>query len=249
MKLLLLSLLWCASVAAQQKFTVYFDSAKDEATEVSATDFKQWIANNKEADIINIKAYADSVGKETDNYDLSARRLLYVSNTINTNGIFFKNINLQAFGETKSTTGTLAGNRRVDIFYNQKKVEGALTKQLQNAVIGQKLRLENFNFYGNSTIPLPESMPVLEELLQIMKDNPALKIDIQGHICCERRDTEKLAERRAKSIYTYLVKNGIEEERLTYRSYGSSRPIYLLPEDNEEQRVANRRVEIEIMEK
>ncbi len=95
---------------------------------------------------------------------------------------------------------------------------------------------------------LPESQPVLRELLIIMQINPNLKIDIQGHICCQETDVRDVAKRRAKAIYRFLQLNGIANSRISYQSFGSSRPIYPLPEKNEEEERANRRVEIEILE-
>jgi outer membrane protein OmpA-like peptidoglycan-associated protein len=80
-----------------------------------------------------------------------------------------------------------------------------------------------------------------------MQDNPKLKIDIPGHMCCSK-DRTNLSGDRAKSVYNILVKNGIDKSRMTYRGFGSEKPIYPLPEKTEEERVANRRVEIEILE-
>lgn len=54
---------------------------------------------------------------------------------------------------------------------------------------------------------------------------------------------------RIKTVFDYLVNNGIDEMRLHYRSFGSTRPIYPLPEKNEQEHIANRRVEIEILAK
>jgi outer membrane protein OmpA-like peptidoglycan-associated protein len=93
-------------------------------------------------------------------------------------------------------------------------------------------------------------MPVLNELLAIMKENPTLEIEIQGHICCEFEpdgQQEKLSVQRSKIVYLYLVKNGIESKRLSYHGFGHQFPITL--ERNEEERIQNRRVEIKITNK
>ena len=52
---------------------------------------------------------------------------------------------------------------------------------------------------------------------------------------------------RAKAINNFLVANGINEKRLTYKGFGSTQPIFPLPEKDEGQRSANRRVEIMIV--
>lgn len=85
-----------------------------------------------------------------------------------------------------------------------------------------------------------------------MNKYPKLKIDIQGHICCQSlREADKIvdiAKVRALAVYVFLINNGIKEDRLSYQSFKSTKPIYPIPEKNEEQRIANRRVEIMILE-
>lgn len=95
---------------------------------------------------------------------------------------------------------------------------------------------------------LPSSRPILGELLKIMQDNPLLKIDIQGHICCQKVEENQISLKRAMAVYNYLVRNGVNKSRLSYQSFGSSRPVHPLPEKSEAEKVANRRVEIEIIE-
>ena len=95
---------------------------------------------------------------------------------------------------------------------------------------------------------VPGSRAVLSELLVIMRNRPKLKIDIQGHICCQEQEVANISEKRAKAVYDFLVRNGIDKSRLSYQGFQSSRPVYPLPEKNDEERDANRRVEIEIIE-
>jgi outer membrane protein OmpA-like peptidoglycan-associated protein len=113
-----------------------------------------------------------------------------------------------------------------------------------------RIILKSLIFQGGSERLLPSSMPVLNELLAIMKENPTLEIEIQGHICCEFEpdgQQEKLSVQRSKIVYLYLVKNGIESKRLSYHGFGHQFPITL--ERNEEERIQNRRVEIKITNK
>ena len=97
---------------------------------------------------------------------------------------------------------------------------------------------------------MEQSEPLLLELLQILYDNPKLKIAIHGHICCNPNGMDtKLSYRRALVIFKYLTKFEIEVNRLSYKGFGSNDPIYKVPERNEAERKANRRVEILIVEK
>ena len=120
-------------------------------------------------------------------------------------------------------------------------------KQVGLANVGEKLKVDNLNFVINTFAVVPESRRKLYELLIVMEMNPKLKIEIQGHLCCMLVDRIDLSTQRAKAIYNFLVSNKIAKSRLSYKGFGSSQPIHPLPEKDESQRAANRRVEIAIV--
>jgi outer membrane protein OmpA-like peptidoglycan-associated protein len=125
-----------------------------------------------------------------------------------------------------------------------------LESKFYNAKKGDLIKINNINFYFNSEKVMDESFPLLDELLDIMISNPKLIIEIHGHICCNPNPNDtKLSYRRALVILKYLTKYGVEVNRLAFRGYGSNDPIYKLPEKNERERAANRRVEILIVNK
>jgi len=113
---------------------------------------------------------------------------------------------------------------------------------------GEKIKLENLNFVINTFAVVPESRVKMYELLNVLQLNPNLKIEIQGHLCCSAVDKQDLSTQRAKAIYSFLGFNGIDKSRLSYKGFGSTQPIYPLPEKSEQERAANRRVEIMIVE-
>ena len=117
------------------------------------------------------------------------------------------------------------------------------------AKVGDKLVMNNLYFYDRSGIFVPESLPVMEELLEFMITHPKVKIEIQGHICCQLgEDPEDIALVRAIAVHNFLVANDIDDSRLLYKSFGSTQPIHKIPEKNEKERNENRRVEILILE-
>jgi outer membrane protein OmpA-like peptidoglycan-associated protein len=120
-------------------------------------------------------------------------------------------------------------------------------KQLGDANAGEKLKVDNLNFVINTFAVVPESRKKLYELLIVMEMNPKLKIEIQGHLCCMAVDRLDLSTQRAKAVFQFLIKNGIAKDRLSFKGFGSTQPIYPLPEKDEPQRAANRRVEIAIV--
>lgn len=246
-KLLLLFLLMINTVWSQDVFTVYFDSDHDKINIDSKQRFNEWIIKNKEVQIQKIYGYTDGVGADDYNIKLSKRRVNTVLNTLRYKGIVvFNGVDIKAFGETKAEGGDNAEDRKVEIYYVAI-FQSDFEKEILKSQVGDKVRLPSVNFYENSIKLLPQSEPVLEDLLYILGKYPLLKIQIQGHVCCQPENEERLSFRRAETIYEYLVKNGIEEERLSHTGFGSTRPIYTLPEKNEQERVVNRRVEIEIV--
>ena len=259
-------------MAAQGEFSFYFDLGKDLPTLSSIQDFKKWQADNKSVLVERIYSYADSTGNIQNNLDLSVRRAKVVEQLLKDNGIsFMDETDVKGLGEI--TSGTKDRNRKVTIYYTTGRIitqavkdvkkptttkaseaitftpRTILTTEIITSKKGDKLLLKNLNFYGGTATVTTESKPLLEELAQILKDNLSLKIDIQGHICCQRReDAELTSLRRAKAVYYYLIKKGISKTRLSAQGMAGKHPIYSIPEKNEDEQRANRRVEIEIIE-
>ncbi len=121
-------------------------------------------------------------------------------------------------------------------------------KRVGEAEAGEKLQITNLNFHLNTFAIVAESRPRLYELLEIMRANPNMKIKLLGHICCVEGDPRKLSYQRAKAVAMFLRQNGIEKERTSFEGLGTTDPIYPLPENNEEERAANRRVEVLVVE-
>ena len=128
------------------------------------------------------------------------------------------------------------------------KLDTLFMKKVSESKIGEKFKLENLIFQINTFAVIPTSKGKMYELLLVLKNNPQLKIQIQGHLCCMPNDRLDLSTQRAKAINNFLLANGIEDDRLTFKGFGSTQPIFPLPEKDETERAANRRVEIMIVE-
>ena len=127
-------------------------------------------------------------------------------------------------------------------------LDAAFMKSIDEAKPGVKLKLENLNFVINTFLVTNTSRPKMFELLSVLRQNPKLKIEIQGNLCCQPIDRQNLSTERAKAIYNFLVFYKIDKSRLSYKGFGSSNPLFPLPEKTDEERAANRRVEILILE-
>lgn len=128
------------------------------------------------------------------------------------------------------------------------KLDREFMKKMGNAKTGEKLKIDNLNFIINTFAVVNESRGKLYELLLVLQNNPALKIEIQGHLCCMPVDRTDLSTQRAKAIFNFLIAHDIDRARLSYKGFGSTDPIYPIPEKDENERAANRRVEILIVE-
>ncbi|WP_018621256.1 OmpA family protein [Spirosoma luteum] len=113
--------------------------------------------------------------------------------------------------------------------------------------VNQAFRLDNVYFDQSSYVLRPESYPQLDKLVKTLLTTPKLVIEIAGHTdnVGDRRLNQALSENRAKIITSYLVKNGIPEERLHHTGYGDSRPAAL--NDTEMNKRKNRRVEFVVV--
>ncbi|HEY0059463.1 MAG TPA: OmpA family protein, partial [Flavisolibacter sp.] len=109
--------------------------------------------------------------------------------------------------------------------------------------------LKNIFFPLNEFALQPESEVELERLVQLLKENPGVKIQIEGHTDAvgKAADNERLSQNRAKSVVTYLLGQGIAASRLTAKGFGATKPIG--NNATEEGRAQNRRTEVRITEK
>jgi len=100
----------------------------------------------------------------------------------------------------------------------------------------------NFDF-GKSVIR-DESNPIIEQIVQMMKSNPDLKIGVEGHTdnVGSPASNKTLSEARAKSVVSAIVGQDISADRLSPAGYGQDKPIG--DNNTEEGRAKNRRVEL-----
>ncbi len=239
---------------SQLKQSFYFNYNESEFTDTEKQKIDDWIKLHPNMTVLKVEGFCDWVGTSQYNNELSDKRIRTIINYLKGKVAIDQAINTKSFGNEFKQNEIQDINRRVDIYFaNLVKEDSAskkLDEELYSAKAGEKINLRNLNFNGGTAIFKSHSYPVLKELVQTMRSNPNLKIEIQGHICCyAESDSKDVSAKRALAVYNYLIKSGIDRKRLKYKSFGGSQPIYAIPEQNEEQREANRRVEILILEK
>lgn len=121
------------------------------------------------------------------------------------------------------------------------------TVLLKHLTVGKKIVLKNIFYDFNKATLGSESVSELNRMVMLMKDNPALKIEISSHTDSKGSDPYnlKLSQERAQSVVNYLIGSGIEKTRLVAKGYGETQPIE--KNDTEQGRQMNRRTEFKVL--
>lgn len=112
----------------------------------------------------------------------------------------------------------------------------------------EHLRVANILFkYDSDQFTGADPIPVLEDILAMMKKNPEMKVEIVGYTDSRGSDAynEALSERRAGAIKAWFVERGVDAARLTAVGRGEQDPI--APNDTEAGMARNRRIEFNII--
>jgi outer membrane protein OmpA-like peptidoglycan-associated protein/tetratricopeptide (TPR) repeat protein len=148
-------------------------------------------------------------------------------------------------------------NRRGYLFYSE---NFALDKDrgdsayhidipLQPIEVNAAIVLKNIFFESNKYELKPESEAELNEVVQLMKENPTLRIQINGYTdnSGKATDNQTLSENRARAVTNYLTTKGIAAARLSFKGFGDTQPVA----DNAtpEGRARNRRTELSVISK
>jgi outer membrane protein OmpA-like peptidoglycan-associated protein len=127
--------------------------------------------------------------------------------------------------------------------------------RMTKATITERKNYGDIHFFEGTFKIMPKSESSIQEIVDLMTENPTIYIEIRGHVDQPDRATlpkeqieagEQLSFARAQAINNALVKKGVSPARIKYRGMGSQEMLYPSPQTAEE-REANRRVEIVIL--
>jgi outer membrane protein OmpA-like peptidoglycan-associated protein len=153
------------------------------------------------------------------------------------------------YGVSASCEGYLFTSMNFDVpaFASSQTIETAIF--MSKAEVGSKSTLKNIFFDSGKSDLRPESVSELTRLVELLSKNPRLRVQINGHTDSfgDNLTNKNLSLKRAQSVVDYLVKNGIETNRVKAVGYGEERPL-VSNDDEEEGREINRRTEIEVVE-
>lgn len=113
--------------------------------------------------------------------------------------------------------------------------------------IGSVVRLNNVFFDFDKWDLRPESFVELDRVVKLLKENPAIEIEMSAHTDSRGSDEYnfKLSDNRARSVMEYIISKGISKSRIISQGYGETKPV--VDNDTDENRQLNRRVEFKIL--
>jgi len=200
---------------------------------------------------VDIYGHTDSLAGMEYNRQLSKRRVQSILTYLVYNGLDPLLVDADYYGEERpkydNAPETRARNRRVEVHLS---IDPSLFPAPEYTIVnepfekGQRIRLPNLNFVGNQPIPVPESFDVLRDLLRAMRKYPDLQIELQGHVCCS--DDQVLSTERARMVHDFLVGNGVDASRLSYKGFSNTKPLF--KERTEREKALNRRVEVLVID-
>ncbi len=168
-----------------------------------------------------------------------------VTVTTNDAGVFTADVEAGTWPITVQADGFISDNRSVTFIANETvNVSFNLRDALQEGAV---LSFDNIYFASGSATLKPESHGILDSVAILIRDNPNARIRIAGHTDSDGSEASNktLSERRAQSVYQYLVSTGISGDRLSTVGYGESMPV--VPNTSAANKAKNRRIEFIVL--
>lgn len=153
------------------------------------------------------------------------------------------------YGMTIRKDGYMFYSENFDLITNSKKEDIQKNIVLQTIEKEKTITLKNIFFDFASSNLKPSSRAELMNVVDFMKNNPKIQIEISGHTdnIGSADNNQTLSEQRADVVKQYIVEQGIEANRIITKGYGFSKPV--ADNQTEDGRKQNRRVELRIVEK
>ncbi len=123
--------------------------------------------------------------------------------------------------------------------------------ELDSLVLNKPIVVENIYYDFDKWFIRPDAALELNKLVRTLNDNPTINIEMGSHADCRGSDKYNfvLTDKRAKSAMDYLISQGIDKERLSWKGYGESKLVNQCKngvECTEEEHQQNRRTEFKV---
>lgn len=126
-------------------------------------------------------------------------------------------------------------------------VNRVIKRNIELTSMGGTVVLNHLIFAQGKAVIDPQSFQELDEVVAMLKENPKMEIQLEGHTD-NRGNTEanlKLSQSRVDAVKKYMTSKGINKNRIVTKAFGGSKPV--ATEDTDEARAKNRRVEMRVL--
>ena len=249
------------SFASIEKKTYYFRENSVRFTEASLDALLHFKFNTmtQGAKLVEIKIFSELKESGNATQELSEFRLDYILNLL---VLKQKPLTVYLHKANKINKNYNPGNwNRVDIYYRVEKPcpvqpnntaedgvalnkNGSLSPinlQESSIKVKRELMVLPILFEGGTSTVTEDTKIYLVNLRDTLKQHPELNAHLMGHVCCGNKMS--ISRKRAKAVYNYLVKNDIDNNRITFKGYSNTIPL-VYPERTSKDRSANRRVDV-----
>ena len=188
------------------------------------------------------------LGARVELFDLTTGKLLSVVNSDRIDGSYSTVLTEGGeYGVYTTSKGYLFNNQNFNYVERTDFEPEVLDIYLDPIKSGLSAVLNNVFFDYNKFDVKEKSKTELREVIRFLTDNPEINIEISGHTdnVGGSEYNKKLSLNRANAVGEYLISNGISNQRISIEGYGSTKPIG--PNDTEENRAKNRRIEFRIL--
>lgn len=164
-------------------------------------------------------------------------------------GTFSQVLNHGKYGLRAVAKGYLPVIENIEVVQSNRYTEIKRDLYLVPIEEGEAIALSHVYFNQGKPTLKPTSFPELNKLAEHMRENPSMKIELEGHTdnVGSKEKLMHLSKARVEEVKSYLVKKGIRKDRIDGKGYGPTQPI--VANDTEENRERNRRVEFRIIKK
>jgi outer membrane protein OmpA-like peptidoglycan-associated protein len=160
-------------------------------------------------------------------------------------GVFQAEVEAGTYNVRVSSDGYLPETFPVEITKGKTTIKNVkLVKKLEKEEV---IVLRGINFASGQAVIPPSEYPVLDQVVQVLKANEKVRVEIGGHTDSVGGDAynQGLSERRAQSVRNYLIQRGIAASRLEARGYGEYQPV--ASNKTRDGRSQNRRIEFRVL--